>query len=695
MGQLLRGIGARRAQALTLVVLVVVVTAGCLAVVALSELTTTPVGAAGPLLLLGAIAVGIQAGQVGRSRRHEVALAQIRGRSGWRLGVYYLSEPVLLIAIGAGLGVLTGRVVAARAAHAWLDGDVAVDVSRVAWLAVSVSVAALLASVIVGSWQIVHRPLVEQLDATHRPRSSATAALIGQTVVGVGAAIAAYQAARGSPAREDWRGLVSPALVAPVLIGLAAVQVAAWAVGRLATLASRRRSTSSSISQFLAVRRLARRSDPVVGTRLVAAAAVVAVVTLSGSSSVADWRDESTRLDVGAPLRYDVEAGGLTAYELSHQVDPQGRWLMAAVAAPDESTTYRRSFADMARWERVVGSFYAGTSAGSLGRYADDLRRGQAVTLATGSNLAVSFKTRSLQGTHDVSVSATYVDDLGEVNQVLAKLPDRAMSAGTTTTRTVRTPGCDAGCVLNGITIDASRRANGSYEVVISRLDFAGIDVLAGEHWSTAPSSYLRGEYVEGRLRVDTKPGAFNDLALLVADTADQPLVAVKTEGFTPETKAARTVGYSVDGDAHRVDLVATAEAIPFIGRQGVLIDLPRALNAASSSAAVTESVILGRIDTPAAVLRDLEATGQVSTLITFSDAMVQATAAADAQAVRLYGLMSAFAALIAAVCLLTSVQAQRADRRQEAASLRVAGVATRSISGAHGVEALILATMA
>ncbi len=694
MGHLLRGIGARLPQAAMLVVLVAVITAGCQAVVVLCELTGTPVAAAGPLLVLGVVAVAIQAGGEARSRRHEIALAQIRGRSGWRLHVYYLSEPMLLVAVGAGLGVFAGRVVATRAAHDWLGDDGAVDVSRVGWSAVGVSVIAVLASIVVGSWQTVHRPLIEQLDTSHRPRPSGTPALFGQIVVLVGATIAAYQAARGGPGRDDWRGLGSPALLAPVLIGLATVQVGAWFVGWLAVLASRHRATSSAIGRFLAVRRLARRSDTVVGTRLVVAAAVVSAVTFTASSSVTDWRDESTRLQFGGPLRYDVEAGSLTAYELSQQLDPEGHWLMAAVAAPDESTTYRRSFADMARWERVVGSFYAGTSAGSLGGYADVLRRGDPVTLATGSDLVVSFRTRSLRGTHDVSVSARYVNEVGEAAQIVAQVPDEARARGATTTETVRTPGCDSGCVLNDITVDASRLADGSRAVVISRLAFAGLDVLAGERWTTDPRSYLKARHVDGGLSVDTKPGASTDVAQLVADTADQPLVVVVTEHFTPGTEGARTVGYSVDGQAHRTDIVGTVEAIPFIGRQGTLIDLPRALNWAGTSAVVTESMILGRSDTPAAVLHDLEATGQVSKQLTFSDAMTRSTAT-EAQVVRLYGLMSAFAALIALLCLLTSVRAQRADRRQEAACLRVAGVGTRSISNAQGVEAFILAALA
>ncbi len=57
--------------------------------------------------------------------------------------------------------------------------------------------------------------------------------------------------------------------------------------------------------------------------------------------------------------------------------------------------------------------------------------------------------------------------------------------------------------------------------------------------------------------------------------------------------------------------------------------------------------------------------------------------------------LMSLFAGLIAGISLVGSVLAQRRDRRDEAASLRVCGVRVSSITTAHAVEAAVLALTA
>lgn len=552
MGQILRGVAARKGHAFMLVLLGTVVVAGSLTCVTYSELTGNPVGAVGALLLLGVVAVSLQAAQVAGARRQEIALAQIRGRSGLRLVAYYLAEPCSILAFATGTGIALGSFVVQEAADRWIGGDVAVSVSRVGWAAVAVAAMASLVAVAVGSWHTLHRPLLEQLDQANRPKPSTTLALFGQTAVVVGAVVATIQATQGVSVRDDWRSFASPALLAPVLLGLAAAHLASLLLALGARWVGARTAHGGRFGTFLTVRRLARRSESARGTRLVIAAAVVTAVTVNAGGSVAAWQEESTRLDVGGPSQYAVEGGGAQAYALTHRLDPEGRWLMAVVAIPDESEPYRRAFADMQRWDRVVGDFFDGTS--------------------------------------------------GELSA-----------------------------------------------------------------------------------------GAIAELLSTQTDD-DGPLVAVTTMGYQPDTDGGVPVAYATDGRPRPLQVADTVEAIPALGRQGILADLPRALVGSGSTVAVAEAGVVARADTPRELLAGLDALPRVSGHRDFDDVLSAASRGDDAQGVHLYGLMSGFAALVAGLSLVASVRGQRAERRREAASLRLAGVRVASIATAHGLEAAVLA---
>ena len=231
MSQLTRGIAWRKGQAITLFLLGTVVVAGCLVAAQFSELTDTPAGSVGIILLLGVVALSVQAAASARSRRSEIALAQIRGRQGARLFAYFLTEPVTILVLATIAGVLLGRMVTELAADRWLDtSQDPAHIGGLGWASVALAAAASLGAVVAGSWRTVREPLVEQIDAGHRPRPAATLVLFGQTLVIVAAGIAAFQASQDAGSRDGWAGLVNPALLSPILLGLAAGQLAAWGI---------------------------------------------------------------------------------------------------------------------------------------------------------------------------------------------------------------------------------------------------------------------------------------------------------------------------------------------------------------------------------------------------------------------------------------------------------------------------------
>ena len=377
MSTLVRGIMWRKRQTWTLFLLGTAVISGCVVAAQFSNLTDTPPGSVGVLLLLGVVALSAQAAAFSRTRRPEIALAQIRGRYGLRLFAFFLAEPVSILLLAVPAGVLVGRGVTRVAADHWLSvtaGEVG-RTGSLGWITAGTAVALSIAAVAAGSWRTLREPLIEQLDASHRPTHAATLVMFGQTLVIVSAAIATYQATQQAGSREGLAGIVNPALLSPILLGLAAGQVAAWGLRAVGSVRSRRDRRSEHLGSFLAARRLARRSDTVFGTRLVIAAGVVVAVTASATTAVASWQDESTRLAIGGPKQFTVQSGGLAAYMATKTVDPDGRWLMAMVEAPDRSEPYRRVFVDTNRWNRVVGDFYADTDAAEVSSKLTELDR--------------------------------------------------------------------------------------------------------------------------------------------------------------------------------------------------------------------------------------------------------------------------------------------------------------------------------
>jgi hypothetical protein len=692
VSQVVRGLLWRSASALTLVALTAAVVAGCLVSVRYSELTDTPVGSIGVLLVLGAVVTSVQAAATARERRGEIALAQIRGRHGLGLFASFLAEPIMLIALGAAVGVAVGKGVLAVAVRGWLDGSSRQpddSISRGAWVATGGAVACVVASVVAGSWRIVREPLIEQLDDSHRPVPPATVVLLGQTGVVVAAAIAVYESTQHAGARDGWAAVADPSLLTPVLVGLAAGQAAVWLVRGFGAAMTRASGSRSDLAAFLAVRRLSRRSDTAFGARVVIAAGVVAAVTASAGAVTTAWQEESTRIALGGPLRYTVDDGAtLAAYEATHRLDPDGKWLMAAVAAPDASQTYRRSFADMSRWDRVVGDFYDGTGAASVATQASKLESGTTVSPSSGDSVTVAFDAATLQTNLQVEVSVSYVTPRGGVGTVILRAPkDRPSRGVVEVTKSVR-PACVQGCVPTRLGIDGFR-ARPFEDLVISSVRFGDDSLFGDESWS-GENRYGRVEQTGDGIRARLTP--YGDSIDMSPTTSRQPLAALWTPGLSVTREGRKPVSYSVDGTERVVDPVGTAAMLPFVGRQGMLMDLSRALAGATPVIPTATTYVIARDDTPPSILDQLAATGLVGKPAAFSNALDDAMARPSAQGVRLYTLMSLFAGVIALLGLASSAASQRRDRRQEAASLRVCGVASRTLTAAIRAEAVWLA---
>ena len=536
-----------------------------------------------------------------------------------------------------------------------------------------------------------------QLDPGHRPRAAGSWSLFGQVAVFIAAGVGTYQAASGTVARDGWAGVVSPALLSPVLLGLAAGQVAVWLVRGSAALMAMRTGQGARVASYLAVRRLARRADSAFATRVVVAAGVVAAITASAATDVSGWQDETTRLSLGGPTSYRVDAGPMAAYLASQQADPDGRWLMAMTQVPDKSEAYRRMFADTSRWDSVVGDFYRGTAAGDVGDHIDAFAAGPEFQSSTASKASVTFVAATLQRNYDVRATLVYRTTNGVAGSVEFRVRrpkvDDALANGRSTIVVNRpVPDCAAGCIITELDIYGVGPEFRATLLEISGVMFGDVDLLASNPFTGSRITKARGGAEQRGSSIFASLTYFGVVSELTPESAASTLTALVTPGLRVARDGKGPIGYSVDGAERAVDVVGEVDGVPLLGGEGMMLDLPRAMTSGTLVIPSSTSYVVARADTPAGVLETLESGGVVSDRTGFDEALAAARSDESAQGIRLYLVMSVCAGLIALIGAASAVVGQRPERRREAAGLRVVGVRSAEVSRALWVEAWWLA---
>lgn len=687
-----RGAWSRRWTLLPLLLLTAVVVAGLVSVIGFAEGAGTSPAVAVPLLLLGLVAVPDTGRQLAAVRRGEIALGRLRGITGGQLYAILAVEPLLVLVTGALAGFLAGEAIAWVAGHTWIDSDTTL-VGLSALPAVAGVVVVGLAAVLAGMAGSLREPLSEQVSLAQRPRAASTVAMFWSVLLLVGAGVAIYRSVVADATDGDWVVLAGPALV-----GLAVGQVAVWLI-RLVGTAAVAATATRGLPAFLATRRLARVADAAGPVRLVVAACVVGAVSMTGAQQVGDWADDTARIRAGAPLRVDVDGDVAEALRLSHEIDPDGEHLIAAALVPGEgSVPARRAFLDTARFDAVLGDFYAGTPAAAVSAHLDDLTSREGVTLATGDTVAATVRGVSSRrgGLLNPVVVIQYVDDEGTASRTTLHLTLDETGAPASADGTV--DDCAGGCEMTGLVL-GRRPGDGHYPFVLTSLDFAGVDVLATDLKATTPSEFGNPG---GPLAVDDGLMALADRARQTAVPATQaaggarmPILATTSATWPDGPPLLDSPG----GDERAAEVVDRVPALPLVEADGLLADLPLASSGALPTVPAAEVMVLAAADTPAAMLADLteQAGAEPVTL-----ASVERTTDEEVGAVRarVYALIALFCLAVAILVIASSVARLRAEHLREVAALRVVGVdlpvlrrSARLELGALALGALLAAT--
>jgi len=646
MNRTLLGVAARRGTLATLFLMTVVVVAGTVTVLGFAHQAGTSQALAAPLLLLGLIAVPVAGRELGSTRRGEIGLARLRGIVGAELVTLLAAEPLIVLLAGALVGFPLGVLGSWAAGHAWLVHPSS-PLSASGGVATVLIVVVGLVAVLAGMSTAIREPLAQQLGTVERPRPVSVPALFGTMLLLAATVVAAYRA-RLATEDPDWVVLVGPALV-----GLAAGQLVVWLV-RLSAALAMRRTARGTLSAFLAARRLGRAADRVTPIRLLVAAGVLAAVALTSTWSVSRWTDETARIRNGAPLQIPVDTGAAGALAITQALDPDGKWLMAAVVVPEESDTVeRRAYVDTSRYDAVVGDFLDDTSAAGVRDELDRLAVGPAPIVGAGDRVHLEVEVVDAPHAGRLRVNVAYVDDQNLKQSSPAAIDLRHAASGNTDATLAN---CEGGCIVTGLTLEQSDTDQAS-RILITRLTF-GENELAGQQWSNAITS-------DKGIDVVLEPGGSLELATETADVGLPVLTTPGVEWVSPGQVK------SPGGNERRAEVVGEVAALPLVDTSGALADLPRSLIAADATVPAAEVLVLARPDTPASVLDGLGKVGGGEPR-SLDDAMLATSDATGAAQSRMYLLLAVACLPIALLVLMAGSARHRAQTTNELAALRL-----------------------
>ena len=685
MSRTLRGAWSRRWTLLPLLLLTTVVVGGTATVISFADAAGTSRVLAAPLLLLGLVAVPGTARELALARREEVALARLRGLEGGELTTLLTTEPLIVLVLGAVMGLGVGAVGGPLATATWAEAAKESGALGVAGVVVAGAIVGVaLVAVVVGMAGALNEPLVRQVSIATRPRRSTVIAAFGSVLVLMAAVVASYRSSV-SGNDPDWVVLAGPALV-----GLAVGQIASWLL-RVLARAAVPATSGRGMGGFLAVRRLARVADTASPVRLLVAAAVVAALAATGATQVTEWTDDTAKLRAGAPLQVSLNLDAQSALRLSREADPDGTYLMAAVLVPGTGAIpNRRAFLDTARFDAVLGDFYDGTPAARVAASVGEL--GGGTGLATGDSVRATVRGVSprREGRMRPQVRIDYSTDGGQDRRV--ELAFELGLDGASSTREVVLPDCADGCSVTSLQL-ARTKGDVLRPWLLTELDFGGTDALA-LNWPTRDPN-LPGRQTTPLLVDEGMLAVSSNRPLVVtagASTDMVPVLATETAVWSDGPPLLDSTG----GDERPASVLARLPGLPLVEADGVLADLPRAAAGAPPTVPAAEVMMLARSDTPARVLDalDADADGPPMTLDDFRN---QTTLQARSTQASVYTLMAICCLLVALLVLATAVGRQRRSWLRDVAALRVVGLESRRLrrAGAWEVLALTLATIA
>ncbi len=626
-------------------------------------------------------------------RRSELALASLRGFSRRQMWLLGLVEPALIVSMATPIGLVGGYVCYRALARTWLVPGLPVPLGRGSVLALlSVVVAtAVVAALVVR--EALGETLAQQIAGVRRPGRSGRWALLVRLVVvaAAGTVLVATLAAseRSAPSATDLALPVLLAVATGLLTTIAAQAMAGW----WASWTAARRGVFS----FVASRTISRRREGTLVILPLTAALAVSVFAAAVFTAAADWRSSDAATIVGAEVSYPTELTLGEAVALTHQVDPRGRWLMAAGAEFDG--TNQLLVLDTPRLPRVglwPDSWTPGFSATDIAR---DLSTRRPPVTVTGSRLTMTVDNQVSGDYSSLGAELMMTSDQGTPTSVVFGPMRRGVS-----TVSARLVGCAAGCLVRQLTFGGPavlpEAMHGSAAITSVLVDGARVPRFLDGSWLRArlmvnTPAAVSGDPVSAPGRLTMRFDTASSSSLAVVTPADVPRVRPMLMGRTAPLAASEEVGstqqlHTSPYQSIGIRAVTKAESMPVLGPVGMLIDFTMLTRDVTINDASTDVKILARSDTPASVVATLAGHG-ISEPVTLSTTRAVLDSDAFALALNLYLVVTVIVILLALAGLGANLAVQMSSRRRDAASLRVVGLRRGSIIAAVIAEFVVV----
>ena len=629
------------------------------------------------------------------ARGHEVSLAKLRGRGGWRTIVFGMSEPVLLLALALPVGTLAGWAATAALSRVLLRPGTAVVLPPLAWAAAGLATAGGLLAVVLAARRTLRRPVVEEWRRSGR--KPAGRGWVADAVLATAAAAGLLDLAVTGQIGSARHGALG--LLVPGLLGLAIAVIASRLLPLACRSAFSRTGTRGSVGVFLALRHVARRPG---GTRTTI---VLATAFALSTFAVAAWavdRDNEhlvAAAEVGAPVVLTVGVpAGRNLQTIVDRADPGGR----QAAAVDRYTSLSSSNSGLTvlavepqRFARVA-AWRPGFTARPLAELARDLApRAPAPVILTGSAMRVMVDVHALSPPGSV-LSADVTTGASPV--ILGPLPARGV-----TTLTAPLVGCP--CVLQDLDLGPPR--NFLQSPVTGSVTIKAVQVRGPAGWVSAAAGALSSAARWRPGRLDNPPdrlrgsaagldwkfaGHPHQVTLLVSANRPNPLPAVVSSAMLSHGDRLAS-GAGLDGAPVELRVVGAASVVPGAPRAGEIVDRRYAELAAGENFPDISQEVWLAAGAQASIEPRLKAAG-VRVLSVRTAASVAADFARQGPALAsvLFLADAAAAALLAAGAAVLGLYLSARRRRYEYAALSASGVATRTLRRAVLTEmALVL----
>jgi putative ABC transport system permease protein len=635
-------------------------------------------------------------------RRPEFALLSLRGWSRRRMWAFGLTEAAVVLLAAAPLGVLLGWQSTKLIASAWLRPGLPVELTAGSIVG---AVAVLVVGVGAASLALVHvmrEQLREQLEATNRPRALGRVELAVQATIVLAAVVGGYVVAsrdgRGSPGLTD--------LLLPVVLAMAIGLVAGHLTVLWARSLTRRTRSRPALAPYLSSRRLARRREGTLVVLPLAVALGVGVFAMGVDLAAASWRDSVAASRVGADLAYSSDLSADRTMGLTRQLDPDGEWLMAGTVVrnlegPQIVALDTTRLASVGTWPSDWG---VGSDAAAVAELLVPQRQPPRIV---GRNLALEVD-NAVRSDGSLHLVARLRDATGELRYVTGSEVPR--TAGRVL---VRVP-CANGCELVGLNLggvaSTPKPMHGELIVTSASVDGSPVDAALDDPDAWRPVRPYTGDddrsVVEVsadsaglHLRVDTGNG-YDTAQITSTDAPDvRPIVATSDVALpaAPDLDDAQLLLGPAETDWDDADLpvrvVGTSEAVPVLGRSGVLVDLTAYTREDYSERvlASTQAYVFARAGLPADMVEALAAAGvDVDSPLRLDEERAELGHDAYALSIRLYVVVAGALLLLALAGVIAHLVVGMPGRRRDAASLRVVGVSKRTVLRAGLVDLAI-----